>query len=163
MEYFEIDDELLNYFHQPLSFKDSLSYEDAQLSMRQRMIISYDLLDLNGDYGFLQNFTQDEIHGYFSQMKKYSSASMNELIDSLDYSEHFHDSKIRGKLLQVLKDYSGNRVDEGVMIYHFALNPEKHEKADREAGIRNARIYFIIGKFGIVHVLFFDPFHEINP
>ena len=128
MENFEIDDELLNYFHQPLSFMDSLSYEDAQLSKRQRMIISYDLLDLNGDYGFLQDFSQDEIHGYFRQMKKYSSVSMNELIDTLDYTDHFHDSKIRGKLLQVLKNYSGNRVDEGVMIYHFALDPKTTRK-----------------------------------
>lgn len=55
---------------------------------------------------------------------------MNEIIDSFDYTEHFNNSKIRGNLLQLLKEKTGKRIDEGVMIYHL---------------------------------LFFDPYHEINP
>lgn len=58
---------------------------------------------------------------------------------------------------------TGKRIDEGVMIYHFALEPESKQTASREQGGRNARVYFLVGKFGVVHVLFFDPYHEINP
>ncbi len=163
MNDFEIDDELLTCFHQPASLTDSISYEDSKLSMNQRMLVSYDLVDLDGKYGFLQNFTQEEIHGYFSKMNKYSSVSMNEIIDTFDYGEHFNESKIRGNLLQLLKERSGKHVDDGVMVYHFALEPKKRDEASREKGTRNARVYFLVGKFGIVHVLFFDPYHEINP
>lgn len=159
----EIDDELLNYIHQPASLSDSISYEDSLLSMKQKMIVNYDLLDLDGEYGFLQDFTQDEIHGYFRQMKKYASVSMNEIVETFDYTEHFNDSKIRGNLLRLLKGRTNKRIDDDVMIYHFALEPDSKAVASRAENSRNARVYFLIGKFGIVHILFFDPFHEINP
>lgn len=160
---FEIDDELLTCFHQPASLSNSISYEDSRLSMNQKMIVSYSLLDMDGQYGFSQDFTQGEIHGYFDQMKKYANVSMNNIIDSFDYTEHFNNSKIRGNLLRLLKEKTGKRIDEDVMIYHFALQPDNKQTASRELELRNARIYFLVGKFGIVHVLFFDPYHEINP
>lgn len=159
----EIDDELLNYIHQPASLSESISYEDSQLSMKQKMIVNYDLLDLDGTYGFLQDFTQDEIHGYFRQMKKYASVSMNKIIETFDYTEHFNDSEIRGNLLRLLKGRTNRRIDDDVMIYHFALEPDSKVIASRDEDCRNARVYFLIGKFGIVHILFFDPYHEINP
>ena len=65
--------------------------------------------------------------------------------------------------MRLLKEKTGKHIDEGVMIYHFALQPENKLSASRELDLRNARIYFLVGKFGIVHVLFFDPYHEINP
>ena len=160
---FEIDDELLNYIHQPASLSSGLSYEDSLLSMKQKMVVSYDLLDLEGDYGFQQDFTQDEIHGYFRQMNKYATVSMNEIIETFDYTEHFNDSKIRGNLLRLLKSKTGRKIDDDVLIYHFALEPDCKVTADRRKDCRNARVYFLVGKFGIVHILFFDPYHEINP
>ena len=156
---YEIDDELLNCIHQPASLSDSITIEDSRLSMKQKMLVSYDLLDLDGEYGFKQDFTQDEIHGYFRQMNKYATISMNEIVEKYGYTEHFHDSTIRGNILNLLKQKTGKRIDDEVMIYHFALEPEK-KAADGE---RNARVYFLVGKFGIVHVLFFDPYHKINP
>lgn len=160
---FEIDDELLTCFHQPASLSDSITFEDSQLTMRQKMLVSYDLLDMEGKYAFSQVFTQEETYGYFSQMRKYATVSMNEIIDAVDYTEHFHDSKIHGNLLQLLKEKTGKRIDDGVMIYHFALQPESKQLASRKKGTRNARVYFLVGKFGVVHMLFFDPYHEINP
>lgn len=160
---YEIDDELLNYIHQPASLSSGMSYEDSLLSMKQKMIVSYDLLDLEGDYGFQQDFTQEEIHGYFRQMNKYATVSMNEIIETFDYTEHFNDSKIRGNLLRLLKGKTGRKIDDDVLIYHFALEPDCKVTADRGKGSRNARVYFLVGKFGIVHILFFDPYHEINP
>ena len=160
---YEIDDELLNYIHQPANLSDGISYEDSLLSMRQKMIVSYDLLDLEGKYGFQQDFTQDEIHGYFRQMKKYATVSMNEIIENFDYTEHFHDSEIRGNLLHLLKAKTGRKIDDNVLIYHFALEPESKVVANRTQNSHNARVYFLVGKFGIVHILFFDPYHEINP
>lgn len=159
---FEINDDLLNQIHQPASLSQGISVEDVKLSMNQKMIVSYDLIDLSTDYGFMQVFTQDEIHGYFCQMKKYASKSMNEVIDTLDYTEHFNESKIKGKLLDLLKVKAGKRIDDDVLIYHFALETEKRTDADRSKGQRNARVYFLVGKYGVIHVLFFDPFHEIN-
>lgn len=160
---FEIDDELLNFIHQPASLSDSITYQDSLLSMKQRMIVSYDLLDLDGEYGFMQDFTQEEIHGYFRQMNRFAIVSMNEIIETFDYNNHFNESKIRGNILKLLKGKTNKRIDDRVIIYHFALEPTIKVDADREKGIRNARVYFLIGKFGIVHVLFFDPYHEINP
>lgn len=126
---FEIDDELLNFIHQPASLSSGISYQDSLLSMKQKMIVSYDLLDLEGDYGFQQDFMQEEIHGYFRQMNKYANVSMNEIIKTFDYS----------------------------------LEPESKVVASREQNTHNARVYFLVGKFGIVHILYFDPYHEINP
>ena len=160
---FEIDDELLNYIHQPASLSSGISYEDSLLSMKQKMIVSYDFLDLEGDYGFQQDFTQDEIHGYFRQMNKYATVSMNEIIETFDYTEHFNDSKIRGNLLRLLKGKTGRKIDDDVLIYHFALEPDSKTVASRAQNTRNARVYFLVGKFGIVHILYFDPYHEINP
>ena len=160
---FEIDDELLNYIHQPASLSSGISYEDSLLSMKQKMIVSYDLLDLEGDYGFQQDFTQEEIHGYFRQMNKYATVSMNEIIEKFDYTEHFNDSKIRGNLLHLLKGKTGRKIDEDVLIYHFALEPDNKTVANRAQNTRNARVYFLVSKIGIVHILYFDPYHEINP
>jgi len=159
----EIDDELLNCIHQPASLSEGITYQDSLLSMKQKMIVNYDLLDLDGEYGFLQDFTQDEIHGYFRQMKRFASISMNDIIEKLDYTNHFNESKIRGNILRLLKGKTQKRIDDSVMIYHFALEPGSRVTANRESGARNARVYFLIGKFGIVHILFFDPYHEINP
>lgn len=131
--------------------------------MKQKMIVSYDFLDLEGDYGFQQDFTQDEIHGYFRQMNKYATVSMNEIIETFDYTEHFNDSKIRGNLLRLLKGKTGRKIDDDVLIYHFALEPDSKTVASRAKNTRNARVYFLVGKFGIVHILYFDPYHEINP
>ena len=80
---YEIDDELLTCFHQPASLSDSISYEDSRLSMNQKIIVSYSLLDIDGKYGFNQDFSPGEIHGYFSQMKTHANVSMNEIIDTL--------------------------------------------------------------------------------
>ena len=118
---------------------------------------------MNGKYGFNQAFTQEETSGYFTQMWKYANVSMNEIIDTFDYTEHFNGSAIRSNLLYLLKKKTGKHIDDDVMIYHFALQPENKQVASREQNTRNARIYFLVGKFGIVHVLFFDPYHEINP
>lgn len=159
----EIDDELLNHIHESASLSRAMSILDARLSLNQRMLVSYDLIDMDGKYGFMQEFTQDEIHGYFSQMNKFATVSMNEIIDRFGYTAHFHDSKIKGNLLRILKDKTPNKIDDEVLIYHFALVPEDNKMANRERGDRNARVYFLVGKYGIVHILFFDPFHEINP
>lgn len=163
-QYFDIDDDLLNHIHEPVNLSKAMSYEDAKMSQNQKMIISYDLLDLDGKYGFLQNFTQAEIHGYFKQMKKYSTITINEIIDNLDYKEHFNDSKVKGILLSALKEkIEGKKnIDANLIIYHFALEPTSKVIANRSKNTHNARVYFLLGKFGIAHILFFDPYHEID-
>ena len=55
---YEIDDELLNCIHQPASLSDSITIADSRLSMKQRMLVSYDLLDLDGEYGLVRKHTE---------------------------------------------------------------------------------------------------------
>ena len=49
------------------------------------------------------------------------------------------------------------------LIFHFALDPNNHNQADRARHIRNPRVYFMVGRNGMIHILFFDPYHEIDP
>lgn len=36
-------------------------------------------------------------------------------------------------------------IDDELLIYHFALEPDCKETADRSKGCRNARVYFLVG------------------
>jgi hypothetical protein len=38
-----------------------------------------------------------------------------------------------------------------------------NDEASRETGVKSPRVYFILGTYGFVYILFFDPYHEINP
>ena len=90
--------------------------------------------------------------------------SINDLIDNSDYTLHFHRSSVKGNLKKIF-----DRIDPEIskaepLIYHFALNPSvRVSDASRKTGIRNPRVYFMVGYCGTIHILFFDPYHEINP
>ena len=156
MDNIEITDETLNQIRCKENLYREISIEDTKLSLNQKMIVCYDMIMLDGEFGFIQEIDLNNIHGYFKQMKKFSNVSINEAIEKFHYTEHFHRSEIQGKLLTLLKKITGKTyIDQNVLIYHFALEPENKEN--------KSRVYFLLGKYGIIHILFFDPDHKINP
>lgn len=48
------------------------------------------------------------------------------------------------------------------LAYHFSLY-DTDRWADRSTDTRNSRVYFILGTYGHIYILFFDPYHELNP
>lgn len=144
-----------------------LTNEDVAASLNAKIHVVYDLIDLEkSDYNFKQSFCNDEANLYFECMYLFSQKTINEIIDS-DYKKkyHFNSSKIQGCLRGALVKigFPLGKVDEEPLIYHFALDSECDKYANRSMGIRNSRLYFVVGNRGAIHPLFFDPFHELNP
>jgi hypothetical protein len=149
-------------------FKFGTSIDGKELSSgyNEKPLISYRYIDIEvTDYCFDQEcLDADDILQYFDLLKQFSSSTINELIDG-HYSRHFHlYHKPNSNLRSLLEHVSGITLtpETTPTIGQFALyNGE--EKASRETGSKSPRIYFIVGQMGIMHILFYDPFHEINP
>lgn len=43
-----------------------------------------------------------------------------------------------------------------------AVNPYGDGNACRETGVRSPRIYFMLGVYGLIYPLLFDPYHELT-
>ena len=67
---YEIDDELLNCIHQPASLSDSITIADSRLSMKQKMLVSYDLLDLDGEYELVE-ITSENSESHYQEVEQY--------------------------------------------------------------------------------------------
>ena len=78
---FDIDiqpDELAR-LNTPDSFKNSLSYDDVQLSKDLPIVVKYDYIDLNvTDYHFKQEFLLRDTQEYFTMMKEISLDTMHD-------------------------------------------------------------------------------------
>jgi hypothetical protein len=48
------------------------------------------------------------------------------------------------------------------IIFHFHLYNADGQMASRQTGIRAPRVYFMQGTYGVIYILFFDPYHEIT-
>lgn len=149
--------------HAPVKWKDRISYDDLRLSQQVPIVVSYDLVDLEKTpYHFHQNFTLKDTQTYFSLMKRISGSTVNDLLDS-EKNLHFYRTDVRGNLKSLLHKISPQAVEANPLIFHFALYTDEGAIADRSKDIRAPRIYFMLGRNGIVYMLFFDPYHEINP
>jgi len=149
---------------QPASLGERLTDEDLVDSQDQCISVQYNVIDL-GDtkYGFNQGFEGNEANLYFERMKEFSENTLNEIRDNASYKLHFNRSDIRGNLKELFDKIDPNIAKVNPLIFHFALDPDNKDFADREKNIRNPRIYFMVGRNGMIHILFFDPYHEINP
>ena len=164
MNYLNADD-FWAEIHPLTELGDTLSYEDSKLALDVPIVISYELIDLDKtDYHFKQEFTSKDTQRYFEVLKDISCKSINDLIEESEHSLHFHRSAAKGNLKIQLEKLSPGCVtfDSEPMIYHFALYTDVN-KASRVNGVRSPRIYFMLGKNGMIFPLFFDPYHEINP
>lgn len=154
----------ISTLNKPDSFNKNsrITIDDARLSMDVPIVVKYDYVDLElTDYNFKQKFDLKDTQEYFSMMKTISSNTINRLQQNAkDY--HLYRSNLKGNLKTAIKKIFQD-VDENIIIYHFGLYECESKQASRETGERSPRIYFILGNNGHVYILFFDPYHELNP
>ncbi len=142
----------------------SLTTEDSNLSRSVNCVIKYDYIDLGvTDYSFRQNFEQSEMQMYFERMNLICSSSIDKL--SRRAKElHLRRSDIKGNLKKAVAKIYPEMLSSNPIIYHIALHDEKHtDFGDRAKGTRCPRLYFMLGTNGHIYILFFDPYHELNP
>lgn len=148
--------------------RDPLRYcltpEDSNLSHSIHGVIKYDYIDLwKTEYNFRQHFEQSEIQMYFERMNLLTTTTIDRLSSRKD-ELHLRRSDIRGNLKNVVKKIYPEMLVSNPIIYHIALHDENHKEwGDRAKGTRCPRLYFMLGTNGHIYVLFFDPFHELNP
>lgn len=144
-------------------FDRRLSTEDARLSIDLPIVVRYDYVDLDKTaYHFHQEFTHGETMGYFAKMKHFAGRSINQIFGESDKEDHFHRSEMRGNVARAVREILPKAAMTDQIIYHFGLY-DTDEWADRSSGKRNPRVYFMVGTYGQIYILFFDPFHELNP
>lgn len=158
---FDLDEDDLFDIHSPVGLGSKLQDADLALSHKCPVVVSYALLDTGQtDYHFMQEFTHRDTQAYFRMMKEISGRTIEDLMEN-PRAHHFYRTDVRGNLKKVLGRVNPDCVKGNPLIYHFALYT--NENADRNTGVRSPRIYFMLGLYGIIYMLFFDPFHEINP
>lgn len=151
-----------------LNKRDPLRYhltpEDAMLSHSVHGVIKYDYIDFGKtDYNFRQSFTQEEIHMYFERMNLLTTTPIDKLAERAR-ELHLRRSDIKGNLRNVVGKIYPDMLLSNPIIYHIALHGENHkDRGDGSKKTRCPRLYFMLGTNGHIYVLFFDPFHELNP
>ena len=159
----------LNYedtrdFDFPARLTENLSYEDLTDSQQQCISVQYNQIDLGKTgYGFDQSFEGNEANLYFERMREFSEQTINDIRDNAGYKLHFYRTDVRGNIKKIFDKIDPRIAKTNPLIFHFALDPNNHNHADRTRNIRNPRVYFMVGRNGMIHILFFDPYHEINP
>jgi len=144
-------------------FDRHLSTDDVRLSIDLPIVVRYDYVDLGKtDYHFHQHFTHEDTMGYFAKMKYFAGKSINQIFEQTAKEDHFHRSEMKGNVAKAVKAILPKAVMTDQIIYHFGLY-DTHEWADRDSGKRNPRVYIMVGTYGQVYILFFDPYHELNP
>lgn len=161
----DIQPEELARLNTPDSFKNSLNYDDVRLSKDLPIVVKYDYVDLNvTDYHFRQEFKLRDTQEYFTMMKEISSNTINDLEEKAkrDKSYHFFRSGFTGNVRKAVKQILPD-ADESMIVYHFGLYECESRQACRETDERSPRVYFMLGTNGFIYILFFDPYHELNP
>lgn len=151
-------------FELPAMLTDSLSNEDLVDSQNQCISVQYNEIDLGeSGYGFDQPFEGNEANLYFERMREFSEQSLNEIRENAGYKLHFNRTDVRGNIKRIFDKIDPKIAKANPLIFHFALDPNNKNNADRKMNVRNPRVYFMVGRNGMIHILFFDPYHEINP
>lgn len=148
------------------SFDQPLSSEEYKYNGGRSPVFSFKEID-RGITAF--NFNQpefDNLHSkiLFDKLICYSEYTYDELQNELNYDEHFHIYPVpSGKLRNLFNEWIGRKLrdEELPMIGQFALytNPKG---TDRNMNRKSPRIFFIVGRWAVFQILFFDPYHEIR-
>ena len=148
----------------PARLTEKLSNQDLVDSQDQCISIQYNEIDL-GDtkYGFNQKFEGNEANLYFQRMYEFSEQTLNDIRENSDHKLHFYRTNVSGNIKRIFDSIDPKIAKVDPLIFHFALDPNNKKHADRSKHIRNPRVYFMVGRNGMIHILFFDPYHEINP
>lgn len=148
----------------PARLTEKLSIEDLTDSQNQCVSVQYNQIDLGDtEYGFDQVFEGNEANLYFERMREFSEQTLNDIRDDATYRLHFNRTDVRGNLKRIFDSIDPKISKANPLIFHFALDIENNKHADRKKNVRNPRVYFMVGRNGMIHMLFFDPYHEINP
>ncbi len=158
-----IEKEDFNTINSRERFDKELSVDDVRLSTDLPIVVRYDYVDLEDtDYNFWQKFTHEDTMGYFAKMKLFAGKSINKLLTE-DRSHHFHRSELKGNVRKAVRRILPKSIDTNQIVYHFGLYDSKDTWADRNTDTRCSRVYFMLGTYGHIYILFFDPYHELNP
>lgn len=161
----DIQPEELTKINTPDTFKNRIKNSDVQLSMDLPIVIKYDYVDLEiTDYHFKQEFLLKDTQEYFTKMKEISSNTINKLEEKAKETKdyHFYRSPFEGKVKSAIKKIMPDAADD-LIVYHFGLYECPSKQANRNTKERSPRVYFVLGNYGYIYILFFDPFHELNP
>lgn len=159
-----LDVEEISEMHGKFNPHAKISNDDIRLSHEVPIVVSYDLVDMGTTaYNFSQHFEERDTQEYFTKMKIISFSSIDDLTDKYSNNPdwHFHRTNITGNIRKNLKQLFPNGDFDNMFIYHFSLYT--CQSANRERNVRAPRIYFLVGRNGIIYILFFDPYHELNP
>lgn len=144
--------------------KYTLTREDACLSHSVHGVIKYDYIDLGKTpYHFRQEFKQNEISKYFERMNLLSTTTIEQL-SSRAQELHLRRSDIKGNLKKTVRQIYPEMIESNPIIYHISHHDKDDRTVgDRAKGTRCPRLYFMLGTNGHIYILFFDPYHELNP
>lgn len=157
----DIDEDDLRTIHSPARISDTISYEDIRLSKSLPLLISYDLVDLTGPYGFQQKMTPADTSSYFRIMKYFSGKSIDDLEEMKRELHLYHSTTFSRVLREQLQRLTPNKKIGYPLIYLVGLYTDENGNANRSTDTRSPRVFFMMGQYRIIHILFFDPFHEI--
>ncbi len=144
-------------------FDKELTVDDVRLSHDLPIVVRYDYVDLDKtEYNFWQLFTHEDTKGYFERMKFFAGKSINKLLNE-PRATHFHRSELKGNIKAAIQKILPKSIDSNQIVYHFGLYDDNSKWAERASDTRCSRVYFMLGSYGHIYVLFFDPFHELNP
>lgn len=158
----DLDADEINDIHQAYIGGQEISISDLAVSMDSIPVVSYKHIEMDDKYGFRQPcFDNVDAITYFDRLKELTSRSINESREQSPSDWHFYETKgdnIRTELKRKWKNISNKNMP---CIWHFALYT--NQNSSRRSGIKSPRIHFLIGAHGMIHILFYDPYHEMNP
>lgn len=158
----DIEDEDFYTINAREKFNTCLLPEDVILSKDVPLVVRYDYVDMGKTpYNFAQEFTHEETIGYFKKLNMFSGNSLNSILSN-SREHHFYRSPLVGNIRKAVAQILPDAIKSDQIIYHFSLTDSK-EFANRKTGVRCPRVYFMLGTYGHIYILFFDPFHELNP
>lgn len=158
---YEPDEDQISSLHESFCITDKLTNTYVKLSRKVPMVIRYDFISVDGKYGFSKLFGELESRSYFSKMKELAGLSLENAMGDFDYTYHINKTYINKSVKEELKKlFKTEKIAEDLEIYHFALYTSK-AMADRKKDIKSPRIHFLLGRYGMVYILFYDPYHEL--
>lgn len=156
----DLDEEQVQAFHTAYDVRDRLTNDEVRMSRNSHIVICYDYIRLEGDFGFLDNFSSLDANSYFSKMKAFSGNSFEGIINDFDYTYHFNRTYLNSRVKKELRKEFGDRINfDDLILYHFALYT--NDNADRKRDVKSPRVHFLLGRFGMIYILFYDPYHEL--
>jgi hypothetical protein len=148
-----------------LFFPEQVNMKTIKEGYDYSPFFAYQYLDFDTTtYCFNQpHFDNIDITAYFKKVKEYSQIPIGDLIEVSHHKEHFHIIEpIPPRIKEMIKTISGKTKikDEDLPIVgQFGLYTNAN--ANRNENVKSPRIFFFIGSYSTINILFYDPFHEL--